>query len=68
MLIRLPGGDAAQMVQVTGLYGDQLNCVPSSCHETYPGLDSDTSASISPAPEILWREICNKNKENENVR
>lgn len=53
MLIRPPGRNAVQMVRVAGFYGDQLNCAPSSCHETYTGMDSDMSASILPTPEML---------------
>lgn len=36
------------------LCGDQLNCAPSSCNETYTRLNSDMSASISPTPSMLF--------------
>ena len=47
MFVRPPGGDAAQMAQVTGAGA------PGSCRETYTGSDSDASASIPPTPEML---------------
>lgn len=65
--LQTEGGDACLPDQTTWqrlspdgpgrqLRGDQLSWAPSPCRETYMGLDSNRSASISANPEMLSEE------------
>lgn len=58
MFVRPPGGDAAQMAQVTGAGA------PGSCRETYTGSDSDTHRPLKCSLEGHLQ----RNQEKEKVR